>query len=117
MFGLSPKKLFSLALLAVGVFVGVQYARVFLTKYQFGDAVRQSVKFAGSSRKDPEKVRTEILEKAEELEIAIERRDIQITKRGPSFTVDIAYEMPVNLRVYEHVLKFEVSETGEIFGK
>lgn len=117
MFGLSPKKLLSLALLAAGVFVGVQYARVYLNKYQFGDAIRQSVKYAATSRKSPEKVRTEILEKAEELGIELSPKDVRITKRGPAFTVDIDYEMPVNLRVYEHVLSFEVSESGEMFGQ
>jgi hypothetical protein len=116
MFGLSPKKLFMLALLAAGVFVGVQYAQVFLTKYQFGDAVRQSVKYAASTRKSPDTVRREVLEKAEELGIAISPKDVHIVKRGPAFNLELSYQMPVNLRVYEHVLTFEVSESGETFG-
>jgi hypothetical protein len=116
MFGLSPKKLFMLALLAAGVFVGVQYAKVYLTMYQFGDAVRQSVKYAASTRKSPDKVRLEVVEKAEELGIAIGPKDVRIVRRGPAFTLDVAYQMPVNLRVYEHVLTFEVSESGEVFG-
>jgi hypothetical protein len=117
MLGLSPKKLFTLALLAAGVFAGVQYGRVFLTKYQFNDAVRQSVKYAASTRKNSDKVRLEVLQKAEELGIAIGPKDVQIIKRGPAFTLDVSYQMPVNLRVYEHVLTFEVSESGEMFGQ
>lgn len=116
MFGLSPKKLFMLALLAAGVFVGVQYARVFMTRYQFGDAVRQSVKYAASTRKTPDIVRREILEKAEELGIEIGPKDVQILKRGPAFNVDITYQMPVDLKAHVHVLTFEVSESGEMFG-
>jgi hypothetical protein len=117
MFGLRPKKLFMLALLVGGVFVCFQYAQVFLTKYQFGDAVRQSVKYAASTRKSSDKIRREVVEKAEELGIAIGPKDIQIIKRGPAFTLELAYQMPVNLRVYEHVLTFEVSESGETFGQ
>ena len=117
MFGISPKKLFMLALLAAGVFVGVQYARVYLTKYQFGDAVRQSVKYAASTRKSPDAVRREVLEKAEELGITLGPKDVHIVKRGPAFTLEATYQMPVNLRFREHILTFEVSESGETFGQ
>lgn len=117
MFGLNLKKLVSILLVAVGIFAAIQYGRALLTKYQFEDEVRQSVKYASTSRKGPDTVRREVLSKAEEFGIDIGPRDIRITKRGPAFTLELEYEWPVNLRVYEHVLTFEISENGEMFGQ
>ena len=117
MFGLSPKKLIFLLLLVVVVFVGVQYARAFFTKYEFDDAVRQSVKFAAVNRKDSAAVRREVLDKADELGLDIGPKDIHITKRGPAFTLELEYDSPVDLKFFQHVLTFEVSETGETFGQ
>ena len=117
MLGLNPKKLFSLLLLIVLVFVGVQFGRAYLTKYQFDDAVRQSVKYAAASRKGTEDVRREVVEKAEELGIEIGPKDIHISKRGPAFTLELEYEWVVDLRVSQHILTFEVSENGEVFEK
>ena len=116
MFGISPKKLFGLFLLVAGVFVAVQYGAVYLTKYQFDDAVRQTVKYAASTRKGTEDVRREVVDKAEELGLDIGPKDIHITKRGPAFTLELTYTTTVNLRVYQHVLTFDVSEQGEMFG-
>jgi hypothetical protein len=116
MFGISPKKLFTIVFLIAGVFVAVQYGDAYLTRYQFADSVRQSVKYAASTRKGPEDVRREVVEKAQELGIDIGPRDIQITKRGPAFTLAFEYTWTVNLRVTQHVLTFNISEQGEMFG-
>jgi hypothetical protein len=117
MFGLTLKKLLVLVLFVAAIFAGVQYGQAYLTKYEFNDAVRQSVKYAATSRKGPEDVRREVVEKAEELGIDIGPEDIHISKRGPAFSLEFEYDWPVNLRVYRHVLKFEISEQGEMFGK
>jgi hypothetical protein len=117
MLGLGPKKIVFLILLVIGVFAGFQYGRAFLTKYQFDDAVRQSVKYAATSRKTSEDVRREVVEKADELGIDIGPKDVHITKRGPAFELEVDYDWPVNLQVYQHVLTFNVSESGEMFGQ
>jgi len=117
MFGLNLRKLFYLFLLVAVVFVGIQYGRAYLTRYQFDDAVRQSVKYAAASRKGPEAIRREVLETAEELGIDIGPKDIHITERGPALTLELEYDWTVDLKVYQHVLTFPVSENGEVFAK
>ena len=116
MFGLTPKRIFTIVVLVAGVFVLVQYASVYLTKWQFDDAVRQSVKYAATSRKSTEDVRREVVDKAEELGIEIGPKDIHITKRGPAFTLELEYTSTVNLRLYQHLMTFDISEQGESFG-
>jgi hypothetical protein len=116
MFGISPKKLLMFVVFIALLFVGFQYGDVYLTKYQFGDAVRQSVKYAATSRKNTEDVRREVVEKADELGLEIGPKDIHIVKRGPAFTLELEYTATVNLRVTQHVLTFHISEEGETFG-
>ena len=116
MFGISLKKLFTLLLLVASIFVAVQYGDAYLTRYQFGDSVRQSVKYAASTRKGPDAIRREIIEKAEELGIDLDPTEIRITKRGPAFTLEFEYTWTVDLKAYQHVLAFPVSEQGEMFG-
>jgi hypothetical protein len=75
------------------------------------------VKYAAATQKDVEAVRKEILRLAEEDGVPITKDNIRITKRGPSFTVDVDYTWPIDLRVYQHELVFHISEHGEIFEK
>jgi len=115
MFGLKGRQLFLLLLLVLVIFAASQFIPVFFHAYQFSDNVHQSVKFAVSTRKSTEKVRSEIVELAKQFEIPVGPKDIHITRRGPAFTVEIDYQLPVNLRVYETNLSFNVTESGEIF--
>ena len=119
MFGLNLKRLFCFLLfLAAAIFLGRQYAPPYLARFQFGDAVHGTVKYAASSRKNVKDVRTEILESAKEYGIPIGERDIQITPRGDTYiTVVIDYDWPIDLRFHQYQLRFHVSESGEIFAK
>src|SRR5438132_12154329 len=102
MFGLSGRQLFFLVTLVVLLFAGTQYVPAYFAAFQFNAYVRQEVKFAVVNRKTPENIRTNVVQKANELGIALTPRDVHIMKRGPSFTVDIEYHLPINLRVYKH---------------
>ncbi|MFI5224084.1 MAG: hypothetical protein ACHQX3_07585, partial [Nitrospirales bacterium] len=84
--------------------------------FQFGDSVRQTVKYAAASRKNTDAVIREILSSAEEAGVPITAKDIRITKRGPSVTVDIEYSWPIDIRIHQYAIKFHVSESGEVFG-
>jgi hypothetical protein len=115
MFGLSGRQLFILLALILLLFAGAQYVPGYFAALQFNDYVRQEVKFAVSSRKTPEAVRDEALQKANELGIPLTKNDVRITRRGPAFTIEIDYRWPINLRVYRHDLVFHVLESGETF--
>jgi len=115
MFGLRGRQLFLLLLLAVAIFAASQFIPVLFRVYQFSDDVHQDVKFAVSTRKSTDKVRAEIMVLAKQYQIPIGPKDIHITQRGPAFTVEITYQLPVNLRVHEFIMSFHVTESGEIF--
>jgi hypothetical protein len=96
-------------------YAGAQYVPVYFNVIQFNDFIRQEVKYAGPARKSTEDVVRSIVLKAKEFDIALNPRDIRVTRRGPSFTLDLEYRFPIDLRVYHHDLTFKVSEMGESF--
>jgi hypothetical protein len=116
MFGLSGRQLFILLMLVALLFAGSQYVPGYFNAIQFNDFIRQEVKFAVASKKSPDTIRSQIMQKATELGIPdVKKNDIRITRRGPSFTLELDYHWPINLRVYQHDLTFHVSESGEVF--
>jgi hypothetical protein len=116
MFGLSGRQVFMLLVLVALLFAGAQYAPAYFNAIQFNDFIRQEVKYAVASKKSPDVIRTQIIQKATELGIPnVTKNDIKISRRGPSFTLDMEYRWPINLRVYRHELTFHVTESGETF--
>jgi hypothetical protein len=117
MFGLTPKRVFFVAFVLVVIFLAKQYVPPLFSRFQFGDSVRQTVKYAAASQKNVEAVRREIVRAAEDYEIPIGPKDVLITKEGPYFTVEIDYSLPIDLRVHKYDMQFHVSESGELFEK
>jgi hypothetical protein len=115
MFGLNGRQWFFLLAFIALLYAATQYGPAYFAAFQFNDFIRQEVKFAAAAQKTADVVRSEILAEAMELGIALDKRDIRMTKRGPAVTVEFEYHWPVDLRVYKHDLVFHVSESGEIF--
>ncbi|MBI2150751.1 MAG: hypothetical protein HYU27_09135 [Acidobacteria bacterium] len=113
---MSGRKLFILLVLIVLTLAATQYGPAYFNAIQFNDFARQEVKFAASSRRTPDKVRASILAKSVELGIpGFSKNNIKITRRGPSFTLDVEYRWPINMRIYKHELVFHITESGEAF--
>ena len=115
MFGLNRRQVFILLALIVCLFAGSQYAPAYFASFELNDYIRQEVKYAFTARKTPEALRGDIVQKGKELDIPIEPRNIKITRRGPSFTLEVEYRWPIDMKVYHHELVFHTTETGEIF--
>jgi hypothetical protein len=115
MFGLNGRRLLILLILGAIVFAAIQYFPAYFSAFQFNDFVRQEVKFAGSTRKTPDALRRAVLEKADQLGIPLTKKDVLITRQGASFTLEIEYRWPIDLKVYRHELVFHTSQTGEMF--
>jgi hypothetical protein len=115
MFGLNGRQLFFLLAFIALLYTATQYGPAYFAAFQFNDFIRQEVKFAAAAQKTADRVRSDILAEAMQLGIALNERDVHMTKRGPSLTVEFDYHWPINLRVYKHDLVFHVSESGEIF--
>jgi hypothetical protein len=115
MFGLSGRQIFILTVLVLLLFAGTQYGPAYFAAFQYNDFIHQEVTFAVTNRKTPERLRTDIVQRGNELGIHVTPKDIHITRRGPAFTVELEYHWPINMRLYHHELVFHSSESGELF--
>jgi hypothetical protein len=115
MFGLSGRQIFILLVLVAVLYGATQYGPGYFAAFQFNDYIHQEVTFAVTNRKSPEMLRSEIVQKAEDLGIKVVPKDIRITRRGPAFTLELEYHWPIDLKVYKHQLVFHSLESGEIF--
>jgi hypothetical protein len=115
MFGLSGRQIFILTALVLILFAGTQYGPAYFAAFQYNDFIHQEVTFAVTNRKTAEIIRTDIVQRGNELGIHVDPKDIHITRRGPAFTLQLEYHWPINMRVYKHELVFHSLETGELF--
>ena len=115
MFGLTPRRVFFVAFALVVIFVAKQYVPPLFSRFQFGDSVRQTVKYAATYSMGIDAVRREIVSAAGDYGLNITPKDVVIVTRGPSFTMDIKYTWPIDLRFHKYDMQFHVSESGESF--
>ena len=115
MFGLNGRQIFLLLLLVLALYAGSQFIPAYFHAFQFNDFIKQEVKFAVAAKRTTEQIRAHIVEQAKQLDIAVGPRDIHISRRGPSFTLELDYVIPVDVRFYKRDLNFHVSESGELF--
>jgi hypothetical protein len=115
MFGFSAKQLFMLLLLVVALFVGSKIIPALLHAYQFNDEIKQEVRFAVSTRKTTEMIRADVVQKSKDYDISISPKDLHFTRRGPAFTLQLDYVVPIDLKIYKRDLTFHVLEDGELF--
>src|SRR5262245_25924638 len=112
MFGLSGRQWLILLVFVGLLFAASQYIPAYFSAFQLNDYVRQEVKYAGTSRKTADVLRTEILEKASELGIPLKKDDIRISRRGLSFTLELEYRWPIDMKIYRHELLFHTAQSG-----
>jgi hypothetical protein len=115
MFGLNAKQIFMLLLLILALYAGSQLIPAYFNAFQFNDYIKQEVRFAVANRRTGDALKAKIVEKAHEYDIPVRTKDIRITRRGPSFTLELDYLIPVDLRFYKRDINFHVSESGELF--
>ena len=115
MFGLKSRQLFFILFTVAAVYVATKFIAVYYRAFQFSDFVYQEVKFASSKRKSTEKVKASIADEAKNWDIPVKPRDIHITKRGPSFSVEIDYSLIVDLRVHQFDWPQHVVTAGPLF--
>jgi hypothetical protein len=78
--------------------------------YQFKDAAQQEVTFAG--RMPSDQIATRVFEKAVQLQVPVERQNIEVTRNDTVVTLDAFYTQPVEL-FPRYIYPLELSFTVE----
>jgi len=94
----SIRGIIALALIVGAVYVGVKFLPVRTAAFQFDDAVRDEVVFAGSRRSSDDQIMQSLLESADILGLPIQRGDIRVRRQGRKYiVVDAEYTVVVEL--------------------
>jgi len=100
----------TLLVLGAIAFSAVKIVPVYVSNYEFQDAIQTESKFAltGYPKKSTEDIRDDIYKKAQELDIPTTRDAIKLNVDPASGNVDIGldYSVPIDLKVYQFVLQF-----------
>ena len=88
--------IFALALIVGMVYFGMKVIPVRASAYQFNDAIRDEVVFAGGRRSSDEAIKRNLVDRAEMLGLKITRGNIRITRpAGKHIIVEVNYEVAV----------------------
>ena len=100
------KLILFLAVALAMIYLGVKVIPILVNNVQFQDAIESTARFASVNRQSPEDIRAAVLKQAQEVDIPITAKDIQV--RGESGHVEIAadYSVTVDLGVYQWTLNF-----------
>ena len=92
------RTLISLALVVGMVYGAMKFLPVRASAYEFNDAIRDEVTFAGARRSSDETIRNNLIERANSLGLPIQSGNIRITRPGPKYImVDVSYSVPIEL--------------------
>jgi len=98
----------TIAILVAMVVAGVKIVPVYFAKYQFQDAIETESKFAltGFPKKGVEDIKDDVLKKAQELDLPLQRDAIRVIVTNGSVDIGADYTVPVDLYVYKFSLDF-----------
>jgi hypothetical protein len=91
--------LVALLVVVSGVYLGMKFIPLRASAYQFDDTVREQVVFAGARRRkiSDEEITRNLLQRADDLELPVTRRNVRITRRSTRIRIQVAYKMPIHL--------------------
>jgi hypothetical protein len=110
--------LLALAVVVAAIYGGMKFIPVRAASFQLDDTVREQIVFAGARRLrlgDNEVLRN-ILERAEDLGLPVNRRGVAIMRRRGSIQIRVVYTVPIDLLFnYSYRWRFEIDHTGPAF--
>lgn len=108
--------LIALLIVAAIILAAVRIFPVYVSSYEFEDAMRSQAKFAGVNNKPPRQIQQELHRKALELSLPLERKQISVTPAARGVRIAARYTVPVDLVVYTANFTFDFqADTGSVY--
>ena len=108
--------LIALLIAAAIILAAVRITPVYVSSYEFEDAMRSQAKFAGVNNKPPRQIQQELHRKALELSLPLERKEISVTPAARGVRIAARYTVPVDLVVYTANFTFDFqADTGSVY--
>lgn len=98
-----------LVLIALAI-VGLRVIPVYINAYALRDHMRNQAKFAGLERKPLDVIQGETQNKAQELDLPVDRSHIHVEYVSGGIKIVTTFTVPVNLVFFNYNLKFSFTE-------
>jgi len=97
---------FSLLVLVCAGYAGYKIIPVYVNNFQLQNYIRDQTPYWLSNRASSDGVRSSILAKAQELDLPIDKDQVQVEANAARVVVTIDYTVPIDLKVYTLTLHF-----------
>jgi len=104
------KTVLSLAFLAAVLFTSIKTIPVYVNNYQLRDYVENQTPFWLTQRASAEAIQKNIMARAADLDLPVAADDIKVTANLSNVTVNVDYQVPVDLKVCTLPLHFTFSK-------
>lgn len=100
------------------IYVGYKIVPVYVNNYEFQDALESEARFAITNRKAPDDIRNDVWRKVVELNIPVDKKDIQIKypsapNAGPMAMVDIDVPYVIDVEFPGYTLELNFHPHGD----
>jgi hypothetical protein len=106
--------LVTLAVVGIVAFAGIKIIPVRINAYNFRDVMREECRM-GAVRNSDQKIAERIMERAEELEVPLKRKDLRIKRTQSKMIISAKYDQAVDLKVATYTYKFDETESAPLF--
>jgi hypothetical protein len=106
--------LIALAVVGVGAFLGVKIIPVKISAYEFRDFVEQECRHAALT-KDDKKIAKAIMEKADDLELPLDRKNLKLRRTTSEMIIEASFQMPIDLKLTTYDFKYQVKSRAPLF--
>ena len=96
------------------IFLSVKIIPVRVAAYEFRDILREEARFAAVRSADAQ-VAKRIMKRAQELELPLDKKDLEVGRTPNKVTISARYEVPIDLKVTTYIYKFDVTESAPLF--
>src|SRR5690349_3520657 len=96
-----------LAILAAIGFVAIQAVPIYLRNRKLANYINQLAGGTEAGHFTPEAIQTQVVDYARRLQLPVERQNVKVGTLGGKVTIQLDYEVPVDLEVYTWTLHFE----------
>jgi hypothetical protein len=106
--------LVALAVVGIGAFMGVKIIPARINAYEFRDFVEQQCRTAALTH-DDKKIAKAIMEKADDLELPLERKNLQLKRTSSEMIIKANFQMPIDLKVTTYNFQYAVDTRAPLF--
>jgi len=103
-----------LCVLLIAIYLGFKIIPVMVDAYSFRDFIEQEARFAALKKKD-DTVRDRVLRKAQELELPVNAKSIEISRSATHFDIKVKYTVPIETPIYTYDWVFDEKSRAPLF--